>query len=103
MAITHHPISNQPQLVDCGRLRWAIWAVARRLPLRTKCIEMAVCLHAMLRRRGIASTLHYGIRRDDVGNLGAHVWLSIDGQVVIGGEAAPDFACVATFATPVSH
>jgi hypothetical protein len=102
-AITETPISSQPRLVNFSRLRWAIRVVAGRLPLRTKCIEMAVCMHAMLRRRGVASTLHYGIRRDDMGNLSAHVWLSSEGKVLLGGETAAQFACVATFAAPVHH
>ena len=102
-AITRQAISAKPQAVDVDRLRWAVQAAARRLPLRTKCIEMALCFQAMLRRRGIASVLHYGVRRDEKGALGAHVWLTIDGEYVIGGECAPEFACLATFATPVAH
>lgn len=101
--ITRQAISAKPRAVDVDRLRWAVQAAARRLPLRTKCIEMALCLQAMLRRRGVASVLHYGVRRDDKGTLGAHVWLTIDGAYVIGGECAPEFACLATFAPPMAH
>jgi hypothetical protein len=100
-AITRRAITAEGCAVDVARLRWAIEAAARRLPLRTKCIEMALALQAMLRRRGVPSVLHYGVRHDEKGTLGAHVWLTIDGAFVIGGECAPDFACVATFATPV--
>ncbi len=102
-AITRNAVSAKPRATDVGHLRWAIQAAARRLPLRTKCIETALCLQAMLRRRGVASIMHYGVRRDEQGTLGAHVWLTIDGEFVIGGECAPEFACVATFATPVRH
>ncbi|MDQ3080569.1 MAG: lasso peptide biosynthesis B2 protein [Pseudomonadota bacterium] len=102
-AITRSAISADARPVDIDRLRWAIQAAARRLPLRTKCIETALALQAMLRRRGVASVLHYGVRRDEEGTLGAHVWLTIEGEFVIGGESAAEFACVATFATPVSH
>ncbi len=100
-AITRRTISDDARGVDVDRLRWAIEAAAQRLPLRTKCIETALALQAMLRRRGHPSVLHYGVRRDDEGTLGAHVWLTIDGDFVIGGECAPEFACVASFATPV--
>ncbi len=102
-AITRHAVSATPRATDAGHLRWAVQAAARRLPLRTKCIETALCLQAMLRRREVASIMHYGVRRDEKGALGAHVWLTIDGEYVIGGECAPEFACVATFATPVRH
>ncbi len=102
-AITQQVVSAKPRVVDVDRLRWAVQAAARRLPLRTKCIEMALCLQAMLRRRGVASVLHYGVRRDEQGTLGAHVWLTIDGEYVIGGECAPEFACLATFAPPMAR
>ena len=102
-AITRQMISPEPREIDVDHLRWAVNAAARRLPLRTKCIETALCLQAMLRRRGVASILHYGVRRDDQGALGAHVWLTIDGAYVIGGECAPEFACLATFAPSIGQ
>jgi len=55
----------------------------------------AVALRIMLARRGIGSTLHYGLSRD--GGLKAHVWLSVGGTVVIGGAEASDYAEVGTF------
>jgi NADPH-dependent 2,4-dienoyl-CoA reductase/sulfur reductase-like enzyme len=100
-AILRHETS-QPRPVDLAQLRWAVQAAARRCPLRTKCIEMAIALQAMLRRRGVSSTLHYGVRRGGEG-LAAHVWLSVGDELVLGGEAAPDFACVAAFSTPVGE
>lgn len=101
-AIGRGAITDTRSTVDVSHLRWAVEAAARRLPLRTKCFEMALCLQAMLRSRGVASVLHYGVRRGQAGDLGAHVWLSVHGDVVLGGECAPDFACVAAFATPVT-
>jgi hypothetical protein len=97
--IERRVISARSRPAQPGRLRWAVEAAARRLPLRTKCIEQALCLQVMLSRRGLASTLHYGIRRGPDGEISAHVWLTLDGAIVIGGEAAPQFTCVATFET----
>jgi len=77
--------------------------VARgKVPWRAKCFESALCLRAMLRRRGIPSTLHYGIGAAEEGALNAHVWLSVDGEVLIGGENSAQFACVATFSNEAS-
>jgi len=39
----------------------------------------------MLRRRRIDSRLHYGIRRDTE-RLSAHVWIEVDGRVILGEE-----------------
>lgn len=83
--------------VDPHRLAWAVGIARRKVPWRAMCFESALCLRAMLRRRGVASTLHYGIGSEDAGALKAHVWLSVDGEVLIGGENAAQFACVASF------
>lgn len=77
-------------------LVWAVGAARRRSWLRAMCIERALALRAMLRRRGVGATLHYGIRKGG-DELQAHVWLSVGGTVLIGGETAEQFAEVATF------
>ena len=87
---------------EIDRLVWAVNAARRRSWLRAMCIESALALRAMLTRRGVAATLHYGIRNDEDGKLKAHVWLSTEGAVVIGGDSADRFTEVATFACPAS-
>jgi hypothetical protein len=59
------------------------------------CFESALALRAMLARRGVGATLHYGIAREE--GLKAHVWLSIGDDVVIGAEEASGFVEVAAF------
>ena len=77
---------------------WAVEAAARRVPWRTVCFQKGLALHWMLRRRGVASVLHYGVGKALEGDdIAAHVWVSVGGEIVIGGEEAPRFACVATF------
>ena len=87
---------------EIGRLVWAVAAAQRRSWLRAKCIESALALRAMLQRRHVGSTLHYGVRNAPDEYLQAHVWLSVDGQIVIGGETAALFTEVATFSAPAS-
>src|SRR5688500_4776222 len=67
---------------EIDRLVWAVTAARRRSWLRAKCIESALALRAMLQRRHLASTLHYGVRTAPDEYLQAHVWLSVDGQIV---------------------
>jgi hypothetical protein len=79
------------------KARWSVDAWARRVPWRTVCFQKGLALHFMLRRRGIASVLHYGVRQEAEAGLKAHVWVTVDGRFAIGGEEAPGFACLATF------
>jgi hypothetical protein len=80
-----------------GRIRWAVDAWGRRVPWRAVCFQRGLAAHRMLRRRGYGSILHYGVAQEAAKGLSAHVWVSLDGQTVIGGEEAPNFTCLATF------
>ncbi|MBV8685618.1 MAG: lasso peptide biosynthesis B2 protein [Alphaproteobacteria bacterium] len=79
------------------KARWAVDAWADRLPWRAVCFQRGLALHRMLRRRGIASVLHYGVAAEGDAALEAHVWVTVDGRPAIGGEEAPRFTCVAVF------
>ena len=79
------------------RARWAVEAAARRLPWRIVCFQKGLAYHLMMRRRGIATLLHYGVAIDGQKGLQAHVWISHRGQDVMGGEAAAGFKCLLTY------
>jgi hypothetical protein len=79
------------------KIAWAVNAWARRVPWRAVCFQRGLAVHRMLRRRGCESMLHYGVALEEVDGLKAHVWVSLDGRAIVGGEEAPKFACLATF------
>lgn len=79
------------------QIRWAVEAAAKRVPWRAVCFQKGVALHWMLRRRGVATRLHYGVGKSPEDRLAAHVWVSLDGTILIGGDVAPDFTCLATY------
>ena len=66
------------------RVAWAVTAAARRLPIRTTCLVESLTGDAMLRRRGLSSTLRFGVRPPSRGALAAHAWVEHDGAVVFG-------------------
>jgi hypothetical protein len=79
------------------RIVWAVRAASRRVPWKTVCFQCGLATHVMLRRRGIGSFLHYGVSQTRPEGLKAHVWVSVAGRDVIGGEEAADFTCLATY------
>ncbi|MCF2514330.1 lasso peptide biosynthesis B2 protein [Sphingomonas sp. G124] len=81
---------------DARQAVTAVQRAARRLPLRLVCIQQSLAVLWMLRRRGHAAQLHYGVRSGD-GEISAHAWVSMDGQILIGEAEAGTHACVATF------
>ncbi|HEX8643854.1 MAG TPA: lasso peptide biosynthesis B2 protein [Allosphingosinicella sp.] len=96
MLASRPPRRSRPgQAGEIARLRRAVQAWSRRAPWRVVCFQSALALQMLLRRRGIASTLHYGIAQEE--EIKAHVWLSVAGEAVIGGEDAPRFTEIACF------
>jgi hypothetical protein len=77
---------------------WAVESAARRMPWRTMCIEKGLAVQRMLRQSGIDALLHYGARHEPgSGKLQAHVWVTVGGQAVIGGEEAIEYKEIAAF------
>lgn len=81
--------SDRPQAAAASsalvpRVAWAVMAAARRLPMRTTCLVESLAGDAMLRRRGLSSTLRFGVRPPTRGELAAHAWVEHDGTVVFG-------------------
>lgn len=92
------PIRRTPGQDSLANILWAVGAASRRLPLRTKCIEQGIAVQRLLRQSGIDARLHYGARRDPVEQqLQTHVWVTVNGQAVIGGESAGDYAEIASY------
>jgi hypothetical protein len=92
-----HGGRSSADFAEIGRIRWAVEACARRLPWRIVCFQKGLAVHRMLLRRGIASTLHYGVAQKPERGLSAHVWVTYQGEAVIGGEEATGYTCLATF------
>jgi len=102
-ALASRPVRRRAVAADPAylrKMRWAVEAWGKRAPWRAVCFQRGLALHWMLRRRGIASILHYGVAKDGEAGLRAHVWVSVDGRDVIGGEEATGFAQVASFPAP---
>lgn len=81
---------------DVGR---AIGRAARHVPFRAVCLQQAFAAVRMLRRRGLAATVHLGVtRKAGRGNLEAHAWSRCGDVMVTGAATASDFTAVAAFA-----
>lgn len=77
-------------------IRRAVLAWGRRLPWRAKCFEQGLAAAWMLRRRGLAYSVHYGASNGDIG-LTAHVWVTSGATEVVGCENRDLYSLLATF------
>ena len=77
-------------------LRRAVLAWARRVPWQALCFEQGLAAFALLRRRGLAATLHYGAATID-GELKAHVWVLSGATAIVGCENKDNYGQLARF------
>jgi len=75
----------------------AIARTSRHVPFRAVCLQQAFAALLMLRRRGLAATVHLGVLREG-GELNAHAWSQCGDVPVTGVTAARGFTPVAVFA-----
>jgi hypothetical protein len=76
----------------------------RVAPRSATCLVRAIAGQRMLTRRGIPSALVLGLRVDGVTQtLGAHGWLRVDAEVMIGREEMAGHHPMAHFVAGTSH
>ncbi len=76
---------------------WAVTRVALHVPFLAICLPQAMAAQFMLRRRGVASVMHFGAGRGMDKPLDAHAWLDAAGVEVTGYPVALRFAEIACF------
>ena len=76
---------------------WAVTRSARYVPFKAVCLPQAMAAQFMLRRRGVASVMHFGAARGTEKPLDAHAWLDAAGVEVTGYPVTKNFAEIACF------
>lgn len=87
---------SRAQMDQAAAVGWAVTRAARYLPFKAVCLPQAMAARLMLKRRGIASVLHFGAGKDGERQLDAHAWLDAAGVEVTGypvGSGLAEIAC----------
>lgn len=82
---------------EVGALVDAIEVVAARVPWLSVCFDRGLALQRALRRRGHDARLHYGLSAPGSDAFDAHVWVELEGRILIGAEEAVGRHPVAVF------
>jgi len=78
------------------QVSWAVRRAAAHVPFKAVCLPQAMAGQIMLKRRGVASAMHFGAaKRPD--KLDAHAWLDAAGVKVTGYPVGPGFTEIACF------
>ena len=80
--------SARPVARRIGRI---VPKVAAGVPFEAACLPQALAARWMLRRRGVASRLSFGVRRPPGADLQVHAWLTTEGDGVVGCREAETY------------
>lgn len=86
------PSPDEPQ---AKRLAYAIQKIALYLPWQSVCLDKAIALQRMLKKRKISHTVYFGMRRKEQGEWQAHAWVRVASHDVIGNYQLDSYAIVA--------
>jgi len=78
-------------------ISWAVTRAARHVPFKAVCLPQAMAARVMLKRRGVASVMHFGAAKGEAKPINAHAWLDAAGVQVTGYPVAANFAEIACF------
>ncbi len=84
------------ELLD--RISWAVATASRHLPWDCLCLAQAMAGKAMLKRRGVPSTLYLGLAKAGEAQLQAHAWLRCGERILTGWQGMGEFTVITTFA-----
>ena len=67
------------------RIGRAVAVAANHVPWRSDCFPQTIAGRSILKRYGIASTIHFGVERIGEKDLAGHAWLTC-GETVVTGD-----------------
>ena len=91
-------VGNPAHVASILAVRKALRKVPKRVPWTSKCLDQAIAGKIMLARRGIPSTVYFGVKSGDKGQIDAHAWLRSGPFYVSGGATRNRFAVINQFA-----
>lgn len=98
--------TGQPELqgkarrATCQNVRMAILSANRRFDLHAVCFPLSIAAWAMLRRRGVSTTLYYGAATlPEQGKLTTHVWLQDGDEGIMAHEHITQFHILACYSS----
>jgi hypothetical protein len=80
------------------RISWGVTTAGCHLPWDCTCLTQAMAGKAMLKCRGVPSTLCLGVAKDEETYLQAHAWLRCGDRILTGWQGIAKYTVIATFA-----
>jgi hypothetical protein len=92
-------IAGRVAAAEADEVSRAIARAARHVPFRAQCLQQAFAALLLLRRRGLAATVRFGVAHGAGAQaLEAHAWSCCGSLPVTGGQVAEGFVPITAFA-----
>jgi len=75
----------------------AIRRASRYTIHQSKCYDQALTGKLMLKRRGLPSTLYFGLAKDSTNLLKAHAWVRCGNRIITGRAGAEGYTVIVCF------
>jgi len=96
-ALQARGVGSRENVLIAEDIGWAVTRAARYVPFKAVCLPQAMAARVMLKRRGVASVLHFGAGKGQDKPLDAHAWLDAAGVEVTGYPVGSNFAEIGCF------
>ncbi len=76
--------------------------VCRNTPWESKCLVQALICKKLCRKYGVLNILYIGVKKDHLGNLASHAWVS-DSQnnIIVGSCGANEFKVITQYSDSI--
>lgn len=82
-------LQAHPKTDPEARILWTIDTIGRKSRAAPSCLEEALSVQWMLRRRRIESDIRIGVAKKEDGSLHGHAWVERDGRVISVDAISP--------------
>ena len=94
----HAETSLEPLVSDgIQHVELAIRRASRYTFHHSKCYDQALTGKLMLQRRGLSSTLYFGLAKDSTNLLKAHAWVRCGNRIITGRAGADGYTVIVCF------
>jgi Transglutaminase-like superfamily len=90
-------LDHAVHVADARQIAIMVHKAIKNVPWTSKCLDQALAAKVMLARRGISTTVYFGVKSDEQGQLAAHAWLRSGEIYVTGGRNRDEFTPISVF------
>jgi hypothetical protein len=90
--LTNFSRQDTDNIVKAKMIAGIVEGLSQRTPWKSTCLVKALAVRQMLQKRGISQVLHIGVAKMPGETLQTHAWLSVNGEVILGGINLDNFS-----------